>query len=67
LLFALPVASYFLDIPYAPAKSSRKTKSPVALATDFNPGSSTTENIQLVMSPAVPINEYRRNNKCGNN
>lgn len=49
----LPAVSYFLDIPYAPAGKLIENKIPVALATDFNPGSSMTENIQLVMSMAV--------------
>jgi imidazolonepropionase len=49
----LPAVSYFLDIPYAPARKLIENKIPVALATDFNPGSSMTENIQLVMSMAV--------------
>ncbi|HEY3252002.1 MAG TPA: imidazolonepropionase [Ignavibacteria bacterium] len=49
----LPAVSYFLDIPYAPARELINNNIPVALATDFNPGSSMTENIQLVMSLAV--------------
>jgi imidazolonepropionase len=49
----LPAVSYFLDIPYAPARKLIKNNVPVALATDFNPGSSMTQNIQLVMSFAV--------------
>jgi len=49
----LPAVSYFLDISYAPARKLIESKIPVALATDFNPGSSMTENIQLVMSMAV--------------
>jgi len=49
----LPGVSYFLDIPYAPARKLIENKIPVALATDFNPGSCMTENIQLIMSLAV--------------
>jgi imidazolonepropionase len=49
----LPAVSYFLDIPYAPARKFILNNIPVALATDFNPGSSMTQNIQLVMSMAV--------------
>ena len=49
----LPAVSYFLNIPYAPARDLIDNDIPVALATDFNPGSSMTENIQLVMSLAV--------------
>ena len=49
----LPAVSYFLNIPYAPARDLIDNDIPVAIATDFNPGSSMTENIQLVMSLAV--------------
>ncbi len=51
----LPSVSYFLDIPYAPARKLIESKVPVALATDFNPGSAMSENIQLVMSLAVQL------------
>jgi imidazolonepropionase len=49
----LPGVSYFLNIPYAPARKLIKKNIPVALATDFNPGSCMTENIQLIMSLAA--------------
>lgn len=49
----LPAVSYFIDIPYGPARELINDNIPVALATDFNPGSSMTENIQLVMSLAI--------------
>ncbi|MCB0727614.1 MAG: imidazolonepropionase [Ignavibacteriae bacterium] len=48
----LPGVSYFLDIPYAPARKLIKNNVPVALATDFNPGSCMTENMQMIMSLA---------------
>ncbi len=51
----LPTVSYFLDIPYAPARKLIDNKIPVALATDFNPGSAMSENIQLVMSMGVQM------------
>jgi imidazolonepropionase len=51
----LPSVSYFLDIPYAPARKLINAGVPAALATDFNPGSSMTENIQLVMSLGVQM------------
>lgn len=51
----LPTVSYFLDIPYAPARKIIEANIPVALATDFNPGSAMSENIQLVMSMAVQM------------
>ncbi len=49
----LPGVSYFLNIPYAPARKLIANNIPVAIATDFNPGSCMTENIQLVMSMAA--------------
>jgi imidazolonepropionase len=49
----LPGVSYFLNIPYAPARKLIDNNIPVAIATDFNPGSCMTENIQLVMSLAA--------------
>jgi len=49
----LPGVSYFLNIPYAPARKLIEKNIPVALATDFNPGSCMTQNIQLIMSLAV--------------
>lgn len=51
----LPSVSYFLDIQYAPAREMINNNIPVALATDFNPGSSMTQNVQLVMSMAVQL------------
>ena len=48
----LPGVSYFLGIPYAPARKLILKKIPVALATDFNPGSCMTENLQIIMSLA---------------
>jgi imidazolonepropionase len=48
----LPGVSYFLNIPYAPARELIKNNIPVALATDFNPGSCMTENLQIIMSLA---------------
>jgi imidazolonepropionase len=51
----LPLVSYFLDIPYAPARKLIENKIPVALATDFNPGSAMSENIQMAMSLGVQM------------
>lgn len=48
----LPGVSYFLDISYQPARELIVSNVPVALATDFNPGSCNTENIQFIMSIA---------------
>lgn len=48
----LPGVSYFLDRPYADARKMIKMGLPVALATDYNPGTSPTENLQFIMSLA---------------
>ena len=48
----LPGTSYFLNIPYQPARELINNNVPVTLATDFNPGSCMTENLQMIMSLA---------------
>ncbi len=46
----LPGAAFFLNMPYAPARDMINAGLPVALASDFNPGSSPTGNMKLMMS-----------------
>lgn len=46
----LPGTSYFLDIPYAPARKIIDAGLAFALASDFNPGSSPVCNLQMVWS-----------------
>ncbi|HPK05870.1 MAG TPA: amidohydrolase family protein, partial [Bacteroidales bacterium] len=46
----LPGASFFLGLIYAPARRMIDAGLPVALASDFNPGSSPSGNMQLVLS-----------------
>ena len=46
----LPSCSFFLGIPYGPAKKLMENDLPVALATDFNPGSSPSGNMNFVAS-----------------
>jgi imidazolonepropionase len=48
----LPGASFFLGMPYAPAGSLINAGLPIALATDYNPGSSPSGNMCLVGSLA---------------
>ncbi|HRE40128.1 MAG TPA: imidazolonepropionase [Ignavibacteria bacterium] len=48
----LPGVSYFLNIPYQPARELINKNVPIALATDYNPGSCNTENLQIIMSLA---------------
>jgi len=61
----LPSCSFFLGIPYGPARKLIEKGLPVALATDYNPGSSPSGNmnfvaslgcIQLKMTPEEVIN-----------
>ena len=49
---ALPSCSYFLGIPYTPARSIIEAGLPFALATDFNPGSSPSGNMNFVVATA---------------
>ncbi len=46
----LPACSFFLGIPYAPAKEMMERGLPVALATDYNPGSAPSGNMNFVAS-----------------
>lgn len=48
----LPSCSFFLGIPYGPARDLMAADIPVALATDYNPGSTPSGNIPFVMSLA---------------
>ncbi|MDD5150139.1 MAG: imidazolonepropionase [Flavobacterium sp.] len=49
---ALPSCSYFLGIPYTPAREMMSAGLPIALATDFNPGSTPSGNMNFVVSTA---------------
>jgi len=46
----LPGAAFFLNMAYAPAREMMEAGLPVALASDFNPGSSPSGNMQLIMA-----------------
>ena len=49
---ALPSCSYFLSIPYTPARQMIDRGMPLAIATDFNPGSTPSGNMNFVLSTA---------------
>lgn len=49
---ALPSCSYFLSIPYTPARKMIAAGLPLALATDFNPGSTPSGNMNFVIATA---------------
>tara|TARA_Y100000588_G_C14194366_1_gene899490 strand:- start:156 stop:1400 length:1245 start_codon:yes stop_codon:yes gene_type:complete len=46
----LPSCSFFLGIPYSPARKMIKKGLPIALASDYNPGSSPSGNMNFVSS-----------------
>ncbi len=46
----LPGAAFFLNMRYAPAREMMDAGLPLALATDYNPGSSPSGNMQLILS-----------------
>ncbi|WP_051605545.1 imidazolonepropionase [Sediminibacter sp. Hel_I_10] len=49
---ALPSCSFFLSIPYTPVRRLMDAGLPVALATDYNPGSTPSGNMNFVVSTA---------------
>ena len=49
---ALPSCSYFLSIPYTPARRMIDAGLPLALATDYNPGSTPSGNMNFVVATA---------------
>jgi imidazolonepropionase len=49
---ALPGCSFFLGIPYTPARRLMDAGLPVALATDYNPGSAPSGNMNFALSLA---------------
>ncbi|CAI8168208.1 MAG: Imidazolonepropionase [Polaribacter sp. SA4-10] len=49
---ALPTCSYFLSIPYTPARKIIDSDLPLAIATDYNPGSSPSGNMNFVVATA---------------
>ena len=49
---ALPSCSFFLGIPYAPGKEMIQAGLPLAIASDYNPGSTPSGNMNFVVSLA---------------
>lgn len=49
---ALPSCSYFLSIPYTPGRDIINAGLPLALATDYNPGSTPSGNMNFVVATA---------------
>ena len=48
----LPGCAFFLNLPLSPARKMIESGLPVAMASDFNPGTSPSGNMQLIMSMA---------------
>jgi imidazolonepropionase len=70
---ALPGAAFFLRLPYPPAREMIAAGLPVAIASDYNPGSAPSGNmplmlslacIQMRMTPAEAINAATINSAC---
>lgn len=57
----LPGAAYFLNLPPAPAKQMIDQGLPLAIASDFNPGSSPSGNIPMMLSLACVMNQITPN------
>lgn len=49
---ALPSCSYFISIPYTPARKMLSAGLPIALASDFNPGTTPSGNMNFVVATA---------------
>ena len=49
---ALPSCSYFISIPYTPARKMLNAGLPLALASDFNPGTTPSGNMNFVVATA---------------
>jgi len=49
---ALPGCSYFISIPYTPARKIIDAGLPLAIATDYNPGTAPSGNMNFVVSAA---------------
>ena len=70
---ALPGCSYFIEIPYTPARKIIDAGLPIALASDYNPGSTPSGNmnfavatacIKMKMTPEEAINAATINGAC---
>lgn len=49
---ALPTCSFFISIPYTPARQMLNAGLPLAIATDYNPGTTPSGNMNLVVATA---------------
>lgn len=49
---ALPTCSYFISIPYTPARKMLQAGLPLAIASDYNPGTTPSGNMNFVVATA---------------
>lgn len=49
---ALPTCSYFISIPYTPARKMLDANLPLAIASDYNPGTTPSGNMNFVVATA---------------
>jgi imidazolonepropionase len=49
---ALPSCSFFINIPYTPARKMLDAGLPLALATDYNPGTTPSGNMNFIVATA---------------
>jgi imidazolonepropionase len=49
---ALPTCSYFISIPYTPARKILQANLPLAIASDYNPGTTPSGNMNFVVATA---------------
>lgn len=49
----LPSTAFFLGLPYAPARKMIESNLPIALASDYNPGTSPSGNLSFILSLAA--------------
>lgn len=49
---ALPGAAFFLNLPFPPARKMMEAGLPIAIASDYNPGSAPSGNMPLILSLA---------------
>ena len=49
---ALPGAAFFLNLPYPPARDIINAQLPLAIASDYNPGSAPSGNMSMILTLA---------------
>jgi imidazolonepropionase len=60
----LPTAAFFLRMPFQPARELINANCAIALASDFNPGSSPSSNMNFVVSAKLHTDENASGRSC---